>query len=117
MPEPVLDPAVIERLRQLTPPGEPDVLKEVLQLFLQEVPSRISRLRAAWQAGNPSDVHRAAHSLKGSSGNIGATDLFEVCRQLDDQGRAGDLAQMPTLVACLDTEYARVAAEIDQLIK
>jgi len=116
MPQPVLDPAVIESLRQLTPPGEPDVLKEVLQLFLEEVPGRISRLRAAWQAGNPAEVHRAAHSLKGSSGNIGATQLFDVCRQLDDQGRAGDFAHMPALVASLDTEYARVAAEIHQLI-
>lgn len=117
MPQPVLDPAVIESLRQLTPPGEPDVLKEVLQLFLDDVPGRISRLRAAWQAGDPAEVQRAAHSLKGSSGNIGATSLLEVCRQLDDQGRAGDLTQMPVLVTALESEYAKVAAEIRQLIE
>ena len=35
MDEPVLDPAVISGLRMLTPPGEPDVLAEVLQLFLR----------------------------------------------------------------------------------
>ena len=29
MSEPVLDAAVIDNLRQLTPPGEPDVLAEV----------------------------------------------------------------------------------------
>ena len=42
---PVLDPAVLESLRQLTPPGEPDVLKVVLQLFLDDVPARVERLR------------------------------------------------------------------------
>ena len=116
MSEPALDPSVIESLRELTPPGEPDVLKEVLQLFLDDVPARISRLRSAWEAGNLVEVQRTAHSLKGSSGNIGATQLFEVCRLLDEQGKAGDPSQIPALVASLDVEYARVAAEIKLLI-
>ena len=117
MSRPALDPAVIESLRQLTPPGEPDVLKEVLQLFLEDVPGRIERLRAAWQAGNAVEVQRSAHSLKGSAGNIGASHLLAVCRQLDDRGKSGDLSNLPGLVASLDAEYDRVAAEIQQLIK
>jgi HPt (histidine-containing phosphotransfer) domain-containing protein len=116
MPQAVLDPEVIESLRELTPPGEPDVLREVLQLFLDDVPVRISRLRAAWQAGDAVELHRTAHSLKGSSGNVGATQLFDVCRQIDEQGKAGDLSQMPALVASLDAEYAKVEAEIKQLM-
>src|SRR6185295_12102038 len=59
----VLDPAVIDTLRQLTAPGEPDVLTEVLKLFLEEVPARMARLRNAWTAGNIEELHRAAHSL------------------------------------------------------
>ena len=117
MSQPVLDPAVVESLRQLTPPGEPDVLKEVLQLFLDDVPGRIERLRAAWQAGSAVEVQRCAHSLKGSAGNIGASHLLAVCRQLDDRGKSGDLSNLPGLVASLDAEYDRVAAEIQQLIK
>jgi len=68
----VLDPAVVDSLRQLTPPGEPDVLGEVLRLFLDEVPRRVARLKAAWDDRNAGELQRAAHSLKGSSGNIGA---------------------------------------------
>ena len=113
----VLDPAVIDSLRQLTPPGEPDVLKEVLQLFLEDVPARMTRLREAWQSGDAVGVQRAAHSLKGSAGNIGATQLLAVCSRLDEQGRSGDLTNLPPLVASLDIEYARVEAEIQSLIK
>jgi HPt (histidine-containing phosphotransfer) domain-containing protein len=115
-PPPALDPAVIESLRQLTPPGEPDVLTEVLQLFIDDVPARIGRLRQAWQAGNAGEVQRAAHSLKGSAGNIGATGLLAVCRALDERGKSGDLTQMDALLASLDTEYARVAAAIAELM-
>ena len=72
---PVLDPAVVSGLRQLAPASEPDVLAEVLNLFLVEVPLRMDRLRNAWAAGNIEEVHRAAHSLKGSAGNNGARRL------------------------------------------
>ncbi len=116
MPGPVLDPAVVERLRQLTPPGEPDVLAEVLQLFLQEVPRRIEKLRVAWLVGDASEVHKAAHSLKGSAGNVGANALFAVCRELDDKGRTGDLTGVKPLIDELDFEYARVETEIRRVV-
>jgi len=115
MPAPVLDPAVLETLRQLTPPGEPDVLNEVLALFLKDVPARIERLRAAWQGGDAVAVQRAAHSLKGSAGNIGATGLLAVCKALDEHGRAGDLSNLRPLIETLDSEYQKVAAEIARL--
>ncbi len=117
MAEPaVLNPAVIETLRQLTPPGEPEVLTEVLQMFLQEVPLRIDRLRNAWAAGNIEEMYRAAHSLKGSAGNIGADRLYGLCSRLDELGRARDLTTAAPLVDALGIEFAKVEAEIQRII-
>lgn len=113
----VLDLDVVDRLRQLTPPGEPDVLTEILHLFLDDVPRRIETLRAALGAGDAVAVQRAAHSLKGSSGNIGARAMYDVCRQLDDGAKAGDLARLQPLVDRLVSEYARVEAEIRRLMR
>jgi len=112
----VLDPTVIDSLRKLTPPGEPDVLVEVLQMFLEEVPRRMARLRAAAQAGDAVEVHRAAHSLKGSAGNIGAHALFAVCRQLDETSKAGDLSGADHLVDALGVEFGKVEGEIRRLL-
>jgi HPt (histidine-containing phosphotransfer) domain-containing protein len=111
-----LDPAVVDTLRQLTPPGEPDVLTEILNVFLTDVPRRIDQLKAAWRDGKATDVQRAAHSLKGSSGNIGADGLYEVCRQIDDRAKAGELRIEP-LITALDLEYGRVEAEIKRLLQ
>src|SRR5688572_5568834 len=117
MSEPVvLDPAVIDSLRQLTMPGEPDVLVQVLRLFLQEAPPRIARLRNAWASGDIEDVHRAAHSLKGSAGNIGARRLFEVCRRLDEEGRSDDRSAVSQLIDELGAEFDKVEVEIHRLI-
>ena len=114
---PVLDSAVVSGLRQLTPPGEPDVLAEVLNLFLVEVPPRMDRLRNAWAAGNIEEVRRAAHSLKGSAGTIGARRLYEVCRQLDTRAKSDDLAGLATLVDALGVEFGKVEAEIRRLLE
>ena len=117
MAEPaVLDQSVIASLRQLTSPGEADVLAEVLQMFLREVPPRIEFLRNALTAGNIQEVHRAAHSLKGSAGNIGALRLFAVCRQLDDRERPADPAATAALVRALDVEFDKVKEEILRLL-
>ena len=112
----VLDPVVIDGLRQLTPPGEPDVLNEVLAMFLKEVPPRIERLRTFWAAGNILEMQRAAHSLKGSAGNIGADALHQICRQLDDKGRSGDLSGLEPLIDALAVEFDKVEGEIRRLM-
>jgi HPt (histidine-containing phosphotransfer) domain-containing protein len=110
-----LDPAVVERLRQLTPPGEPDVLQEILTVFLAEVPRRIDRLKTAWAGQDAHEVQRAAHSLKGSSGNIGADAMSELCRTIDERARTGDL-RLAALIDALDAEYARVERAIRDLL-
>ena len=116
MPD-ILDPAVIESLRQLTPPGEPDVLNEVLAIFLQEVPPRIERVRNFHAAGNIEEMTRVAHSLKGSAGNIDARRLYDACRQVDDLGRSGELAGLEPLIATLTAEFGKVEEEIHRLLQ
>ena len=113
---PVLDAAVLDTLRKLTPPGEPDVLTEVLQLFLNEVPPRIERLRNAWTAGNIQEVQRAAHSVKGSAGNIGARRLHAVCSKLDEIGKSRDVKDAGPLIGELDDEFDKVQTEIRRVL-
>lgn len=112
----VLDPGVVERLRQLTPPGEPDVLREVLNLFLDEVPKKLGALRSAVASGDAAAVRRTAHSLKGSSGNIGARAMYDVCRQLDDRAGSEEPARLQPLVDALDAEYGEVERAITRLL-
>ena len=114
MSEPVLDPAVIATLRQLSEPGGPDVVEEVFAIFLAETPKRLEDIDAAMEIGNATQVHRLAHSLKGSAGNIGAKAMFEACRALDDEAREGKADRLPSLVAAVRSEFARVKAEIQQ---
>ena len=112
-----LDPKVIDSLRQLTPAGEADVLSEVLNLFLDEAPKKIRALQEAVNRGDAAEAGRVAHSLKGSSGNIGADSMMDVCRRIDDLATAGDLAAVAPLLPSLTSEYHRAELEIKHLLQ
>lgn len=117
MPEsPVLDAQVLETLRMLTDEGEPDVLLEVLGLFQEDTPGRVGAIVQAVAHCDADAIHRAAHSLKGSSGNIGARGLQHVCLDIETAARAGDLPAVAALMDALRREAAEVDREIARLL-
>jgi HPt (histidine-containing phosphotransfer) domain-containing protein len=111
-----LDPVVLDTLRKLTMPGEPDVLREVLQLFQEDVPGRLERLRQAVDEGDLVKAERAAHSIKGSAGNIGATALHDACRDVENAARAKNEERTRLGMDVLNGEASRVAAAVTSLL-
>ena len=111
-----LDPAVLDSLRQLTQPGEPDVLAEVLGLFLADAPSRLDAIVAAAVAGDAVALQRSAHTLKGAAGTIGASALQAACRELEELAKHSSLAPGAADLAALHSEFARVETAIDLLL-
>ncbi len=112
-----LDPDVLAGLRDLGSPGdgEPDILTELVDLFLEDAEPRLSTLREAIASGDAEGVERAAHTLKGSAGNMGARRMSMIAASLQDAGTSGDLSGAATLVEDLETEYSRVKPALEEL--
>jgi CheY-like chemotaxis protein/HPt (histidine-containing phosphotransfer) domain-containing protein len=69
----------------------PDIVDQLLDLFLQSTPPLLAELRTAIDGADGDEVRRAAHKLKGSCQNIGATFMATLCRALEaGDGDAGD---------------------------
>ena len=67
-----LDEAVLVRLREITPDAEGlAFLTELLDLFAEETPKLLVRMREAMEAGDAPALRVAAHSLKGTCANLG----------------------------------------------
>ncbi len=58
-------------------------------------------------------VERIAHSLKGSSGSMGAQRMSAMCAELQDVGASGDLYRAPGLLNRLEGEFGRVRAALE----
>jgi histidine phosphotransfer protein HptB len=103
----VIDPQAIENLRALNPGDNDEFLREITAIFLEDTPRRIAELDQSLPAGDVSKFTRAAHSIKGSSANLGATMLRGAAEKLELRARQQGLADVGALVADVKTEFAR----------
>jgi len=103
---PPLDPTVLETLRSLQDEGEPDLVAELAGMFLDDAARRLEDLRDAIGEEDGGKVRGVSHALKGSSGNMGATRVHEVCAELEGAGESGNLAATPRLLERLEEELA-----------
>jgi diguanylate cyclase (GGDEF)-like protein/PAS domain S-box-containing protein len=78
-----------------TQPGLP---RQVLGLWLSEGAKAVSAMEQASLARNVAEVQRLAHTLKASSGQVGATRVAEFCASLEQMGRLGVPSAIPPLV-------------------
>ncbi|MEW6544507.1 MAG: response regulator [Nitrospirota bacterium] len=99
-----------DAIRALQREGRPNVLDSVMRLYLQDSRKLIEAIRRAVATADAPAIQQAAHSLKSSSANLGATAVAALCREMESLARAKELAQAMELLGRLETEY-RLACE------
>jgi two-component system sensor histidine kinase/response regulator len=95
--------------------GDMDLLREVVELFLDDYPSALEKLRSAVSAHDPSGVEHQAHSLKGSVSTFGAQEAFEAALVLEKQGRSGDLTGVEESLRNLENVFEALLPELAAL--
>ncbi len=109
-----LDLATLESLRALSEPGHPDLVTELVDLFLSDVPPRLKKMHDAAATGDAATVYAQAHTLKGSAGNLGAKAMAALCQSIEHPAKTGTLAGTEKAIRNLLVEYERVKALLTQ---
>ena len=107
-----LDMETIAVLKELGGDDDPELFNEIVDLFLEDTPTRLRALQAAAAEGDARAVEETAHALKSSCGNLGALLLADLCRELETRGRSRELGAVPSLVERSSTEFQNVAAAL-----
>ena len=87
----------------------------LLDKFADNQADAVDQIRNEHEAGNREEAIRAAHTLKGVSGSIGATALQEVAQQLESTLKEGEHGSLEALCAQAEQELARVVGLIEGL--
>ncbi|HKR12701.1 MAG TPA: Hpt domain-containing protein [Pyrinomonadaceae bacterium] len=88
--------------------GEPDLITELIDLYLGEVPHLIDSIRKGLEQNDWKSARRAAHTLRGSSGNMGVLQLSNLADKLERlQETEADVAR--ALCESLEREFVRVS--------
>jgi HPt (histidine-containing phosphotransfer) domain-containing protein len=111
-----IDPEAIENLRALTPDDPDSFLRDIIGIFLDDTPQRIAELRQGLANDDQAQFTRAAHSIKGSSSNLGATQLRAISSELEHRGKTESLAGLAGLVDELEKIFAATRAALEALV-
>ncbi|AEJ02928.1 multi-sensor hybrid histidine kinase [Nitrosomonas sp. Is79A3] len=113
---PALNPIRLDQIRELDSTGGNGLLHKILQAFLESATSNMHQLEQAILNGDADSLRQSAHALKSSSGNIGAENLSALFKQLEANGRTGELAQAERLKESLRQHYLQVITEINKIL-
>lgn len=103
-----IDLSIIQGLRELREPGQPDPMGQLVELFLRDSLPRLEQLSVALESGDIAKVVAASHTLKGSASNLGARCLSELCGTLEKHAKAGELTAARTVLEPLKEEFQYV---------
>ena len=107
--ERAIDSQVLDEYRAIDARGGGgDFVTRLIDQYLAESTSRMAELKDAIERRDAPAVRRTAHSLKGSSGTVGAGRMAEICGELDQLARNMTFDGTSTLVVALDDEFKRV---------
>jgi HPt (histidine-containing phosphotransfer) domain-containing protein len=70
--------------------AQPGVIRELVEVFVQDAERQVGLLQAAAAAGDIAAVARISHSLKGSAQSMGAANMIDLSRALETGARAGE---------------------------
>lgn len=104
-----MDKEAIAMIRNLDV-GDEGLLAELVELFLTNAEINLTRLRDAVRDGDEATVRDIAHSLKGSSANIGARRMARLCAEVE--GAVGEWPRVAAAVHRVGAEFAVASAEL-----
>jgi PAS domain S-box-containing protein len=112
---PAVSLETLESLRSLGRAAGRDVLRELVETYRAQ--PYVATLRELLAHRDHQSLERRAHSLKGSSGALGALRLAALCGELEHSARTGgDLAGCARQIDAIEDEHARVVAELGDAI-
>jgi two-component system sensor histidine kinase/response regulator len=92
--------------------GDEELLRELCEIFLEECPKLLQGLRQGIAASDPGAVMRAAHSLKGELGYLGANVAAQASRALEDLGHDKNMSCVSEVFVLLERELEDVCLAI-----
>jgi len=106
----LLDEGTLAELRAMPPSNGVSMLHEVVDLFLDGVPEKLTRIGQSLK--DPSSLAFHAHGLRSMSLNLGAKRLANLSQRLEELGRTGTLDEAPAIVRELQAAFVETRTQL-----
>ncbi|MGB0387623.1 MAG: response regulator [Ardenticatenaceae bacterium] len=97
--------AVKEAVRAMVGDDNPEILAELIEIFLQDTAQQVTALRDALEQESLANLRQVAHTLKGSSASLGFMRLSSICLKLEQIIDEGTIMNATQKVFEVEQEY------------
>jgi CheY-like chemotaxis protein len=104
--------AVLEKIQENLGGGNPAIVIEIIDLFLEDLPQQLATLRQGYSSEATPVVQRIAHTIKASAATIGALGLAAECETLEDRVRLGDSGDAKQRIEAIEAAAAAATTEL-----
>ena len=112
---PIINRTALEELRALDPDNPDAFLAEIINAYLNDTHQRLSDLEQCMAAGDMISFIRAAHTIKGTSANLGALSLRAAAEALEHTTRKDNIVPMELLEG-VRSEFSKTEVELKALL-
>ena len=116
MADSVLDASALERLRELDPKGENQLLSRVIKAFETSCARLMPQMQEARRNGDHPGMRHVAHTLKSSSASIGAVKLSQLCAEIETKIRTERPENLDELAEAMAAEVEIVLQALQRLL-
>jgi CheY-like chemotaxis protein len=99
-----IDQERIAELEEMERRAKKNLIQELVTVYLEDLPVMLAAVQNGLASGDVAAAGKAAHRLKGTSLNVGANALADVCRIIESKARAGDSKGLPELLPDLEQQ-------------
>jgi HPt (histidine-containing phosphotransfer) domain-containing protein len=88
--------------------GDESFFRELLDIYIEDFIEKYAQLEKAISESDATNIREIGHSLKGSSGNLSLTGLYETAYGIELSGRDNDIDTAKMLFKQLKEEFMKL---------
>ncbi len=97
--------------------GDEEFLTELVEIFTNDIPEQLSRIKEAVDNRNSKDLEKSAHKLKGAVSNFVENAAFETALQLEMMGRENRLDGVEEAYGTLEKEIKCLVNALKEFVE
>lgn len=111
-----IDRKVLDQYREIDPSGGPGLAQRIAQIYIESSAQTLRQAEQAVACCDAEALRQATHSLKSSTGSVGALALAEQFRAIEALAKAARMDDAAVLFDAARHEYERVVVALRDLL-
>ncbi|MBL7542446.1 MAG: response regulator [Bdellovibrionaceae bacterium] len=112
----IIEKKAVDNLKEIAVNGNVNLVKDLVQLFKQEVATDLYKLRQQAENSDFVSAARTAHHMKSSCANLGVHRMRVIIEKIEIQKNEIDREQLLVMVKSLEAEYHVAIVELQKIM-